>query len=521
MSRSTLIRGGTVADAGDRRADVLVIDGRIAAVGPDLDTSADEVVDAGGRIVLPGAVDAHSHADARVLDDDVQLALLRQGVTTVVVGQDGVSFAPDATGFSTDYFGPLNGGRAPGGPSVAELLAAYGGATRLGVGYLVPAGNVRYEVMGTADRPATPDELDRMAGLVADGLDAGALGLSSGLDYVPGCFADADELAALCRPVAAVNGLYVSHMRGYEEESRRGFTEFAEICRAAGVRGHVSHFHAREALVAELLTEAAEAAADVSFDAYPYFRGCTLLSMVVLPKDIVAEGRTTAAGRLADEDVRRRIRHEWQERWMREGIDEQTWAARVQIASAGSPAWEHSEGKTLAAVAAGSSRSPVDVALDMLTASRLGSTVVIEVPKVRDDDELARQFALPGATVGSDGIYQGAAPHPRAWGCFARMYARFVVDRGDFTWSQMAEIVAGRAARRYGLGDRGRIAVGHRADLALADPSRLRDHAWYDSPRDLATGIDEVWVAGVSVLSGGSLTDALPGGVARRAAVPS
>ncbi|NQX28837.1 amidohydrolase family protein [Microbacteriaceae bacterium VKM Ac-2854] len=440
---STLLRGGTVVDPVDgmRLADVIV-----DAAGIRFDGAFDEVRDVTGMYLLPGSIDAHSHADARILDDDVQLALLRQGVTTVIVGQDGVGFTPGSGDYARSYFGSLNGVLRCG-PRVRDQLAAYDGATRLGVGVLVPAGTLRAETGGV---------LPEMRRLVAEGMADGALGLSSGLDYTPGRFADAAELTALCAVLDG--GVYVSHVRGYEAELPRGFAEFAQIVRGAGVRGHVSHLHAVESVLAEVLASDV----DFSFDAYPYDRGFTLLSMMMSnPADVAAR------------------------------------AAAITVASG--PSW--AEGRDLVGV---------DVAA--LLAEDPNTSVVAAFPTPRDDAELERLFADPRAMGGSDGIFLGGAPHPRAYGCFARMYSRFAPRLG---WVELARMLALRPAERFGLGARGRIAAGFIADVVVADPAAFTDRASYAEPRLLAEGVREVYVDGVAVLRDGALTAALPGGGVR------
>ncbi len=289
-----LLRGGAVVGPdGPVRADVLVRDGRIASVGPAVRPPSDAVtVDCGERLVLPGFVDAHSHAGSRVFDEDVQETLLRQGVTTIVTGQDGVGPAPGDGTWADRYFAAIDGPhpRYRGG-GTAALLSTYDGTTPVNVATLVPAGTVRHEVIGDEDRPATPDETARMRALVRTGLAEGAVGLASGLDYVPGVSADADELAALCAEVAAVDGLYVTHMRGgYEANVRTGLDEVAAIVRASGVRAHVSHLHGPVPTVLGALDDLAAAGVPLSFDAYPYSRGCTILSMLLLPSALARPG---------------------------------------------------------------------------------------------------------------------------------------------------------------------------------------------------------------------------------------
>lgn len=517
---SILIAGGQVVDPidGQYPADVLIEDDRITAIGPDANLRpANRVISATGLLIMPGGIDAHSHADGRIFDDEVQLALLRSGVTTVITGQDGVSYAPGDGEYAADYFGPLIG-RHPTytGGGVGALLDSYHHTTRLNVGYLVPAGTVRYELLGRQHRPATGTELNTMIDVVATGLAEGALGLSSGLDYVPGTFADAAELAALCRPVAAAGGLYVSHIRGYEENSPPAVDELINICRVAGVRGHISHFHARPELMAELLDRARTAGVDLSFDAYPYFAGFSLLSMVLLPRDLVAQGKDTAVARLRDRSQWPALQAEFD---ARAGTDTNLgpgWEDRLRIAHAGDPANADLEGLTLAEAGARRGLDPLHVGYLVLADSGLDATTVMTIPKPRTDDDLARQFALPGACSGSDGIFFGGAPHPRAYGCAARMYGIFGRERGDFSWPELAAITSGNAAGRYGLGDHGRVAVGAIADLALVDPGTVRDQATYQQPTELSVGIDQVFVRGRLVLDGGRLTDELAGSPVRR-----
>ncbi|WP_422116489.1 N-acyl-D-amino-acid deacylase family protein [Brachybacterium sp. UNK5269] len=517
-----LIRGGHVVAGGAvRAADVLVEGERITAVGrlEAARTASARVLEADGRLVVPGLVDAHSHAEGALFDADVQLALLRQGVTTVIGGQDGVSYAPGDGAFATEYFGAINGSH-PGyrGPGIAQLLATYDGATPLNLAYLVPAGTVRHQVMGAQDRPATAAELAAMTALVAEGVAEGAVGLSTGLDYTPGIFADAAEIAALCRPLAAAGLPYVTHMRGgYEENSQVGIEEAARIALTAGVPLHISHFHTRADEAARLLDWLAQQGVDASFDAYPYTQGCSLLGMTLLPPAVNAMGPAAAVALLHDAAQRELLRREWFPRLDRHPSLGPRWADQLTIAHTPAPAFAGAHGLTLTALAERRGTDPIDAALDLLAASRLQVNVVMAVPDQRPDADLGRLIAHPAHLGGSDGIFIGAHPHPRSRGAFARCLATFVRELGVLDWPSAVQHLSTAAAERFHLGARGRVAPGFLADLALIDPDAVRDTATYDDPTVLAAGIDDVLVAGRPVLTGGHLTGARPGAGLRAA----
>lgn len=524
----TVLRGGTVIDGtgiAARRADVEIRSGRIARIGRIPSRAGEHAVDCRDRLVMPGFIDAHSHADGAVFLPEVQLALLRQGITTVIGGQDGVSYAPGDGVWASRYFGAVNGPHPTyRGGGVAALLATYDRATSLNVGYLVPAGTVRHEVMGMATGPADRGQLARMQQLVADGLDAGALGLSSGLDYVPGVFADTAELAGLCSPVAAAGALYVTHMRGgYETNTAAGLAEVIAICRPgpahAGLRGHISHLHVDAHDAERLLAEAESAGVDLSFDMYPYTRGCTLVSMAVMPPEYSAQDVDVAIGRMSDAAERARLREEWFPQLAGKPSLGPDWPSMIRIGHTPAPDWAWTLGLTLAQIAERRGTDVEDATLDLLVAGRLEVNAVMAVRDERSVDNLARLFAHPGHTGGSDGIFIGQVPHPRGWGAFARFLSTYVGR--SFTWEDAAVHLSARPADRFGLADRGTLRTGAAADIAVVDPAGVADEATYENPRRPARGIDDVFVNGVPVLRGGALTGIPAGRALRRSATPT
>lgn len=503
-----------------RVADVLIAGDRIEAVGDVQAREGDTTIDCTGRWVLPGFIDAHSHADAACFSEDVQLALLRQGLTTVIGGQDGVSYAPGGGRYGSQYFAAINGPHPTyGGGGVADLLALYDGTTPLNVGYMIPAGTVRHEVMGMTDAAPTRHQVHQMQDLIRRGLDDGALGLSTGLDYVPDRYSDVDVLTALCRPVAAAGALYSTHMRGgYEKNSRSGVEEIIEIALRTGVCAHISHYHVDADEGHLLLEEAAGLGVSITFDMYPYTRGCTLVAMALLPPGYSSMPVDEAIRLLQEPSQRQRLREEWFPTIRYKASLGPNWPEMVCIAHAADPGWKKYEGKTIRQIAEERGTGAEDTTLDLLIACRMESSAVMAVRDQRPVENLGRLFSHPGFRGGSDAIYVGGALHPRAYGTFARYLATYVRDNGFFTWETIAQHLSGLTAMRFGLADRGAVRPGYVADICIADPGVVADRATYDEPMRVAAGIDDVFVNGVQVLKGGTLVNDTAGRGLRRQA---
>ncbi|GGO11567.1 N-acyl-D-aspartate/D-glutamate deacylase [Microbispora rosea subsp. aerata] len=508
MTFDVLISGGRVVDgtgAPAFRADVGVRGGVVEAVGR-LDAAEAAVrIDAAGRYVLPGLVDCHAHGDAAVFDPRVQHAALRQGVTTFVLGQDGLSFAPttspEAFAYASGYFAAINGAHphVDGPVSVGELLDAYDGRTALNTVYLLPHGTIRFDVMGPAERAADEDETRAMLRRVETGLADGAAGLSSGLEYAPGRYADAAELAALCAPLGDLP--YVTHMRGYGASAPVGMAEVVEIARRSGAVVHVSHLHGPASILLPLVEDARRQDVDLTFDTYPYLRASTILAMVTLPPWVPAADPDRAVAMLSTE--RERLAEEWAGR-------DDLWP-RITLSHA--PGFEWAEGMTLPAAAAEYGATPAEFCRVLLVKTRLQAGCVQARPDEGPTGEESVRAVMrdPGHTGGSDGIYMGGHPHPRGFGAFARYLGRHVRELGDLTWEQAAVHLASHPARRFRLPDRGLVRRGQVADLVVVDPATVADTATYEEPRSLAVGVDDVLVGGVPVLRGGELTGATPG----------
>ncbi len=487
------------------RADVAIRGDRIAAVGRLDGAQAETVIDAAGRFVAPGFVDCHAHGDAAVFDPAVQQAALRQGVTTFVLGQDGLSFAPgsaETVAYAARYFAAVNGplrddSRVDGPLTVGELLASYDRAVALNTAYLLPHGTIRYDVMGPSPDPASPGDLAKMLRHVERGLSEGAAGLSSGLEYLPGRYASAEELAALCEPLGGLP--YVTHMRAYGARAGVGMAEVMEIATRSGAAVHVSHLHGPADVLLPLVEHALAEDVDLTFDAYPYLRGNSILAMYVLPPSVPGAEPGRALEMIASDEL-----DDW---WP---TLSETWP-RLTISHA--PGMEWVEGLTMVAAAERAGVEPAELCRRLLMETRLEAGVVFARPDEGPEGEesVRRMLRHPAHTGGSDAIYVGGHPHPRGFGAFARYLGRHVRELGDWTWEQAVVHLASHPARRFGLTDRGLVRAGFAADVVLFDPSTVTDRATYATPRSLATGIDDVLVSGVRVLSAGALTGATPG----------
>lgn len=519
MAYDVLLHGGRVVDgtaAPPFRADVAVAGDTVAAVGRLDGVDAAERLDVTGRFVLPGFVDTHLHADASADSDRVQEAALRQGVTTLILGQDGLSFAPASPATIeavSRYFGPVNGACPADlaeGCSVADLLAHYDRRTALNVGYLAPAGTIRAEVMGFQPQLADQDERRAMRALVETALEDGALGLSTGLEYVPGRFADAEELAFLCAPVAEAGGVHVSHMRGYEADAWRGLGEMFDIAQRSGVAVHASHLHGPTNMVTGLLDHARADGVDVTFDSYPYLLGASILAMVALPPDISASGPADMVARLGEPAVRERLARDWFP-----AIDDVL--GRITLSYVGAAEWQWTEGLSLREAAEKADLPPGELVCELVGSSAGGAGCVFAQPPTNTLDDVRNHLRHEAQMVGSDAIYLGSRPHPRGWGAFARVLGRHVRELGDLSWGEATSHLAGHPARRFSLADRGLLRTGAAADLVVLDPDTVADAADYEHPTAPATGVDHVLVNGVFALRAGELTGARPGRALRRA----
>lgn len=507
-----LIRNGRVVDGSGLpwfAADVGITGDRISAVGALRNAPAKQTIDAKGKVVCPGFVDAHVHGDLPLLADPLHEQGVRQGVTTHVIGQDGVAFAPASPttmAYMRRYTAGFNGNfPTPGREwrSITKFLSQFDGQCSINACTLIPNGNVRMEVMGLDPRRPNPGELAKMRAIVREGMEQGAVGLSSGLDYVPSIYADEDELASLCEEIAPYGGVYVTHMRGYNrEKAPPALQEVFNIGKRANCAVHVSHFNCLADQTIPLLDAARADGVDVTFDLYCYLYGSTIVAMLTLPPETLEGGIEATVARLKLPATRKKLEAAF--------ANPRFPIETIKLASLPHDDYRHFEGQLLPEAAKQRGQSMLDFTCDLLIATDLAAGCVVRHFAERQESDIPKLMRHPLMMAGSDGIYVGGKPHPRGTGCYAR-YIGHHVRNGDWPLEEAVMKCSYHIARRFGLKDRGLIRTGMAADVVVFDPDTIADRSTYDDGKALAVGVKDVLVNGVPVLLDGERTPARPG----------
>ena len=511
-------------------ADLGIVGDRIGYVGRGRELHGRRVIDAAGQIVCPGFIDLHTHSDLMALADPLHLPKVMQGVTTDVIGQDGLSYAPLTQQTACHFrqsLASLNGD--PEGldwqwRSVAEFLGRFDGAVATNIAMLAPHGNIRAAIIGLDNRKPAAAELEAMCELLGQCLEDGAVGLSTALTYAPCSYADAAELIALCQVVGQYGGYFAPHMRGYGPEMEQSVEEVIEVCAAAGIPLHLTHFHAsfssglgKADLYIDRIDAARREGLEVTLDMYPYLAGSTFLAGL-LPGWVHDRGSEGVIQRLSNPASRQRIRHEMEvvgsDGMHKLPVD---WDIIV-LAGVSSPGNRPLVGLSIAQAAAGLAKEPFDFFADLLVSERLAVSCLLFFGH---EENLRKIMRHPAFMIGSDGILVGTRPHPRAWGTFPRYLAQYVRELGVLSLEECVMKMTSAPARRLGLHDRGLIRCGMKADLVVFDPQTIEDTATYEQPRSYPRGIPYVMVNGQLVKDEDQPTGATPGRALRRAACPT
>lgn len=469
MAHDLVFRNATVIDGTGSVpfvADVAVDNDRITDLGTVAQRGVREI-DASNLVLAPGFIDVHTHDDFALLSQPDMSFKTLQGVTTVVTGNCGTSAVP---------FGDWLDKVATASPAVNVVP-------------LVGHGSIRERVMGRDNQAAATDqEIARMVAVVEEALDAGAVGISTGLVYVPGTFSTHEEVIEMVRPVADRRGIYTSHIRNEADGLVASVDEAIDIGRTTGVKVQISHLKAIgaenfDSITAAInrITAAQQDGLDVMADQYPYSRGSTQLKQLVMRG---AFDGPSPFGFVQGEDV--------------------------FIASAPhSPQWE---GRTLDNIAASLNMSVSDAARHM---HNIEKDACIVVYRNQSDDNIEKVMRQDFVMIGSDGVPSGARPHPRLHHTFPRVLGEYSRDRGVIPLHVAVHKMTGMCASRFGLHQRGTVNIGNFADLVLFDASTVKDTGSYENPTTVPVGIHETWVNGKSVAKDGSPSNGRPGQILR------
>lgn len=518
-----LIENGTVIDGSGERgfaAAVGIRDQRLELIyGETAALRAAQRIDATNLVVSPGFIDLHSHSGLMIFADPLHEPKVRQGVTTEVIGVDGLSYAPITDPQDLEALVHMNAG-LDGRPDIAydwstvesylDRLDALRPSVNLA--YLVGNSALRIGAIGWEEVEASKGDIANMRAMLREAMEQGAIGLSSGLDYPPGSYASTDELATLTSEA----GLYHTHVR-YPLGDRYldPFREAIEIGRRGDGAVHITHFYHRQTFpggpgpMLALVDDARDEGLDVTFDTYPYEWASTRL-LIMIPPWVQSGGPMPTRERLADSEVRDRIRREMADR----GVlfaGQGAWDD-VRLGAFTSPDLLRWEGSTLGDVIADRGDDPVDVLCDLLLVEDLRLNQVTPGPWRESLREFIRH---PVGMIGTDSTFVGSKPSPRTYGSFPRVLGQFVREEALLSLEEAVRSMTSAAAARLDLSDRGMIRDGYAADLVIFDPDRVRATCTYEEPCSYPEGIEWVVIGGEVVVSHGTHTGARPGRVLR------
>lgn len=526
MDAETLITDATIVDGTgnpEYRANIAISDGRITIVrGETAALRAQRTIDGGGLVAAPGFIDMHSHSALHLLFDGQHQPKTRQGVTTEVIGVDGISYAPIARKDDLEALVRMNSG-LEGMPqinydwtTVETYLNKFQVGTSVNIAMLVGNTSLRISACGWDDRPATARETDHMSGMLRESMEAGAFGLSSGLDYPPGSFATTSELVTLVREAARYGGFYHTHVR-YQLGDRflDPFREALAIGREAESPVHITHFYRRSTApggsyeMLDLIDQGTRDGLELTFDSYPYPFSSTRL-LILIPDRLQAGGPDALLSNLRDHRRRPEIRRAIDDRAKAYGGN-QVWAT---IHLGGFRAQENLpfEGKSIEEIVElRHDTHPADTLCELLVAEDLA---VNEVAASGDPATIPTFLRHRLGMVGTDSIFIGDRPSPRTYGSYPYILGQVRAER----WMPLTEAVrkmTSLPAQRLGLPFRGLLRDGFFADLVLFDRNTVSSNASHVTPKQYPQGIEYVFVNGEIVIDRASPTSALPGRVLR------
>lgn len=528
------ILGGTVVDGTGtpgRKADVAIRGDRIACIGRVKRGEAAREFSATGAVVAPGFIDTHSHSDLMALAEPALLPKLMQGVTTELLGQDGIAAAPVRKEYVAPWRQYLSG--LTGDPSIpwdweslgeyAERLAAKPSGSNLA--FLVPQGNVRMVTLGLGNVPADTFQVRAMEKEVRRAMEEGAAGISLGMVYMPCTFSPRDELLRLLHTCGRMEGFWAVHIRSGSDRLLEAIEEVVDMAREAEIPLHISHFkasgkrnwHKMEAAL-EAVDRAHREGLDITFDIYPYTAGSTMF-LAILPPWALEGGPTKALERLRHPALRAKIRDQFihppspdPEGPAWENFVNSVGWENIVISMVEGEKNQGWLGRSVASIAEKEGKDPAEIAFDLLLAedARVGMILFS-----MEEEKMVLGLIHSLGMICTDGLL-GGRPHPRVYGTFPRVLGRYVRETKKLTLEEAIRKMTSLPARRLGLKDRGILAEGNYADIVVFDPATVTDRATYDNPRQYPIGVRQVIVNGVLSVEGGQYTGNLGGRVLKR-----
>jgi N-acyl-D-amino-acid deacylase len=522
-----LFTGGRVVDGTGApwvRADVCVAGDRVAAVGTLAGRGAKRRIDASGLVITPGFIDMLGQSEYNVLVDPRAASKITQGITTEITGE-GTAIAPvNARMIAASKEVYERYGVTPDWTDLAGYFRAFERARpAINLGTFVGAGGVRDLVIGTEDRPATPEQLRAMEAEVAKAMEQGAFGLSTSLQYVPDRFATSDEIVALAKVAARYGGSYITHQRSESNRIDESLDEAFRVAREARIPTQVHHLKTayranwgRMPAVLRRFEQARADGLDVSANQYPYAAASNGVD-ACLPLWVREGGKDRMVERLRDPQLRAHVKREmlvedgsWENQYMGAGGP-----GGVMVASVINPELKPLEGRTIEQIAKEQGKDPLDALMDMVAADRGNSAGIIFIMDEQDVRTALRHplvsMCTDSGAGATDGILSKEGSHPRAWGSAARILGRYVRDEKLLPLEEAVRKMTSLPASRMGLADRGILRPGMAADIVAFDPATVRDRSTYDQPLAYSEGIPYVAVNGQLVVDGGRITEARPG----------
>ena len=479
------------------RGEIAVRGDTIALIAPRIEAQASRAIDARGLVVAPGFIDIHTHARRGIFEVPTADNYVRQGVTTLIEGPDGGSPVPLA-------------------PFLAKVQAT---RTTPNFAMFIGQGSVRSEVMGEVDRPATRDELDRMRALVTQGMEDGALGLSSGLFYVPGAFTPTEEVIELARVAGRMGGIYISHMRDEAKGLMDSVRETLAIGEKGGLPTQITHhkvvgkkYWGGSVETLRMVDQARARGVDATIDQYPYTASATSIGAALLPAWAQEGGREATLKRLKDPATRAKIKAESvaiirDERGGGDPKNVSVSACQFDPKLAGQNLAQITQGRGLAVTL----DNAADTAMWIVEQGGCGG-----IFHAIGEEDLQRILVHPATMIASDGevaIFGRNVPHPRSYGTFVRVLGLYVREKKLLPVEVAVQKMSALPAQRLGLSDRGVLRTGLKADIAIFDPDTVRDTATFEKPHSYAEGVIAVIVNGQVVFEDGKMTAARPGRV--------